>query len=126
MDEEITRQKITASALNYVESWYEGDAARTEIALHPDLAKRIVEVLPNGQGRLEHMGALELIQNTRRGSGKKVPKEKQQKAIQILDIYGNIATVKVTATGWVDYLHMAHINGAWLIVNVLWEMKPQS
>jgi hypothetical protein len=25
---------------------------------------------------------------------------------------------------WVDYMHIARSNGKWLIVNVLWEMKP--
>jgi Putative lumazine-binding len=29
------------------------------------------------------------------------------------------------ATDWIDYLHVAKFNGRWVIVNVLWELKPQ-
>jgi hypothetical protein len=28
-------------------------------------------------------------------------------------------------SGWVDYMHMAKWNGRWVIVNVLWELKPR-
>ncbi len=28
--------------------------------------------------------------------------------------------------GWIDYLHVARINGQWKIVNVLWELKPEN
>src|SRR4051812_14973787 len=33
---------IKATALDYIEGWYTGDAERMERALHPELAKRIV------------------------------------------------------------------------------------
>jgi hypothetical protein len=26
---------------------------------------------------------------------------------------------------WIDYMHIAKFNGRWVIVNVLWEMKPR-
>lgn len=32
---------IKEAAFNYLEGWYEGNPAKTEKALHPDLAKRI-------------------------------------------------------------------------------------
>jgi len=51
--------------------------------------------------------------------------EKQQKDVTILDVYENAASVKVVASDWIDYLHMAKSNGRWVIVNVLWELKPQ-
>jgi hypothetical protein len=45
-------------ALDYIEGWYTGDAARMERALHPDLAKRIVESdARNGGSVLGHMTA---------------------------------------------------------------------
>ncbi len=109
--------------LDYVESWYEGDPARTERAVHPDLAKRIVEARADGRQFLEHMGALELIQNTRQGSGRKTPEAERQRGIEVLDIFRNIATAKVSAARWIDYVHLAKINGDWKIVNVAWAMK---
>ena len=33
---------ITKTALDYIEGWYAGDAARMERALHPELAKRMI------------------------------------------------------------------------------------
>ncbi|PYS59909.1 MAG: hypothetical protein DMF76_15225, partial [Acidobacteria bacterium] len=33
---------ITRTALDYIEGWYAGDAARMERALHPELAKRMI------------------------------------------------------------------------------------
>jgi hypothetical protein len=43
----------------------------------------------------------------------------------ILDVYENAASVKVVASDWIDYLHLAKWNGSWKIVNVLWELKPR-
>jgi len=116
---------IKQTALDYIEGWYEGNADRMERALHPELAKRIVRANPqNGQSRLDQMSALSLVQGTRRGGGKNTPKERQQKDVTILDVYQNAASVKIVASDWIDYLHLAKFNGRWVIVNVLWELKP--
>ena len=118
---------IRQTALDYIEGWYEGNAERMERALHPELAKRIVRTNPqNNQSRLDQMGAMTLVQGTRRGGGKDTAKERQQKDVTVLDIYENAASVKIVASDWVDYLHMAKFNGRWVIVNVLWELKPKS
>ena len=116
---------ITQTALDYLEGWYAGDAERMEKALHPELAKRIMRSNPQGQSRLDQMSAMTLVQFTRGGGGKNTPKDKQQKDITILDVFGNAATVKAVATDWIDYLHVAKSNGRWVIVNVLWELKPK-
>lgn len=115
---------ITATALDYIEGWYEGNAERMERALHPDLAKRIVRTNDKGQSALGQMSALSLVQGVKRGGGKDTPKDKQQKDVTILDVFGNAASVKVVASDWIDYLHIAKFNGRWVIVNVLWELKP--
>ncbi len=116
---------ITQTALDYIEGWYTGDAERMERALHPELAKRIVHTNPQGQSRLDQMSAMSLVQGTRRGFGKQTPKEKQLKEITILDVFENAASVKIVASDWIDYLHIAKFNGRWVIVNVLWELKPE-
>lgn len=119
------RAAIKQTALDYIEGWYEGNAERMERALHPELAKRIARTNPEGRSRLDQMSAMSLVQGTKRGGGKDTPKEKQQKDVTILDIYENAASVKVVASDWIDYLHVAKFNGRWVIVNVLWELKPQ-
>ena len=116
---------ITQTALDYLEGWYAADGERMERALHPELAKRIMRTNAQGQSRLEQMGAMTLVQYTKRGGGKNTPKDKQQKDVTILDVFGNTASVKAVAADWIDYLHVAKSNGKWVIVNVLWEMKPK-
>jgi hypothetical protein len=118
---------IRATALDYAEGWYTGDAARMERALHPELAKRIVQTNPqNGRSGLGQQSAMTLVLNTRNGGGKDTPADQMQKDVDILDIFGNAASVRATMSGWIDYMHMAKWNGRWVIVNVLWELKPQA
>jgi hypothetical protein len=121
------RAAIRQAALDYIEGWYEGNAARMESALHPELAKRIVRTNPqNRRSQLDQMSALSLVLGTRRGGGKDTPLARQQKDVTILDVFENAASVKVVASDWVDYMHLAKSNGRWVIVNVLWEMKPMA
>jgi hypothetical protein len=119
------REAIKATALDYIEGWYEGNAERMERALSPDLAKRIVRTNDKGQSMLQQMSAMSLVQGVKRGGGKGTPADKQQKDVTILDVFGNAASVKIVASDWIDYLHLAKFNGRWVIVNVLWELKPQ-
>lgn len=118
---------IRQAALDYVEGWYSGDAERMERALHPDLAKRIVHTdAKSGRSRLEQMGAMALVQGTRSGYGTRTPEAQRQKDVTVLDIFQNAASAKAVMSGWVDYMHLAKVNGRWVIVNVLWELKPQA
>src|SRR5687768_1253273 len=119
------REAIKRTALNYAEGWYEGNAEKMESSLSPDLAKRIVRTNPQGQSGLGQMTAMALVQGTRGGSGKQALKEEQQKDVTILDAMNNSATVKLEMRDWVDYMHIGKMNGKWVIINVLWEMKPQ-
>jgi hypothetical protein len=116
---------IRATALDYAEGWYTGDAERMGHALHPELVKRIVVAdTVTGKSVLQNMGASALVNGTRHGYGKTTPKEKQQKDVTILDIFGNAASAKAVMADWVDYMQLAKVDGRWVIVNVLWEKKP--
>ena len=112
---------IALAAFDYIDGWYEGDAARMERALHPELAKRIVH---NGgaHSRLDHMSAMTLVPATRAGGGTKVPVDERVKEVIILDVTDDVASVKAIMHGWIDYLHMARVDGRWVIVNVLWRL----
>ncbi len=96
-------------------------------AVHPELVKRIV-VTDTATKRtvLDNMGASALVNGTRRGWGKDTPKGRQQKEVTILDVFGNAASVKAVMAEWIDYLQIAKVDGRWVIVNVLWEMKPKA
>jgi Putative lumazine-binding len=117
---------IRATALDYVEGWYEGNPERMGRALHPELVKRIVvSDTATKRSVLQNMGASALVNGTRHGWGKETPKDRQQKDVTILDVYGNAASVKAVMADWIDYLQLAKVDGRWVIVNVLWERKPE-
>jgi len=116
---------IRAAALDYIDGWYTADGARMERALHPELAKRNVTTDPaSGRSRLIQMSAMTLVQSTRRGGGSNIPAGERKKEVRILDIFGGAASARVTAATWVDYMHLAKVNGQWVIMNVLWENNP--
>jgi Putative lumazine-binding len=116
---------IRASALDYVEGWYEGNPERMGRAVHPELVKRIVvSDTATGRSVIQTMGASGLVNGTRHGYGKSTPKDRQQKDVTILDVFNRAASVKAVMADWIDYLQMAKVDGRWVIVNVLWERKP--
>ncbi len=119
------REGVKRAALDYAESFYEGNGEKMEGALSPDLAKRIANTNAQGRSGLGHMSAMTLVQIIRTGSGKNTPKDEQIKNVTILDMMVNSATVKLEMRDWVDYMHIAKMNGKWVIVNVLWENKPK-
>lgn len=119
---------VRAVALDYVEGWYDGNAERMERAVHPKLAKRIIGISKDhtkNENVLGEMNGIQLVDGTRKGYGKGVPKEEQIKNITILSMYNNTASVKAEMKDWIDYMHIGRWNGEWKIINVLWEMKPQ-
>lgn len=116
---------IRATALDYIEGWYEGDGERMARALHPELAKRVVIALPDGRNVLDQMSAMTLVESTHAGGGSDTPPEQQHQDVTILDVYENAASVRIYASGWVDYLHLAKWNDEWKIVNVLFELHPR-
>ena len=113
---------IKQTALDYIEGWYEGDAERMQRALHPELAKRIV----TRKNTINSMTAQTLVEQTRNGGGKNTPPDRQQKDVTVLDVYEKAASVKVVASDWIDYMQMGKVDGRWVIINVLWEMKPKA
>jgi hypothetical protein len=115
---------VVATALDYIDGFYTSDAERMERALHPDLAKRIVGNPAGPDSRLQNMTAEQLVQATAMDGAGRIPEEARREDVEILDIYHNMASVRIDAGMWIDYLHVARWNGEWKIVNVLWEMAP--
>ena len=116
---------IRQVALDYIEGWYEGNPERMRRALFPDLAKRVVE----SDGRnsvVRNTTAEQLVQAAAHGEGTATPPAEQVKDIVILDVFQSAASVRITATDWVDYLHVGRVDGRWVIINVLWEWTEEA
>lgn len=116
---------IRALVLDYALGWYDGDPARMERALHPQLAKRSVVQDSAGRARLAVMTAERLMGEARSGVGRRVPAGVRRTDVRILDVYGDIASVRGDMHGWVDYFQVARMDGQWKVVNVLWALRPE-
>ncbi len=112
-------QAIRDVARAYLESWLDGDGERMRSALSASLAKRGLDygpdAVPNG---FHHLDTAYMVDSAGRGPR---PQFKRTCEITVLDIADNIASVKVESEPFIDYLHLAKLDGRWSIVNVLYE-----
>ncbi|MEO0526501.1 MAG: nuclear transport factor 2 family protein [Bacteroidota bacterium] len=121
-DEELIKQ----AAIDYMESYYSSNQSQMERAVHHEVAKRHI-IEREGFQLVKNMGYTELVSLTKL-DGKKWAKLKESPLtvdVQILDIDGNIASIKASTNQYdfYDYMHLAKINGKWKIINVLWDNK---
>ena len=111
---EAEQAAIVATALDYFEGWFDGDAARMERALHPELAKR-------GPG-LRTATKDEMVAWTAEGEGKGVdPGPGRRIDVTVVDVHGNIASAVVDSDVYHEYLHLIWTDDGWKIVNALWQ-----
>ncbi len=127
MEDSLARREdldaITRSSADYIEGWYTGDAERMRRCLHPELAKRRVVEEPPGMWHVRHMGAGVMVTATMKGEGTETPEAERTRQITVLDVFRDIACVKVVSQPFVDYLHLARVGDRWLIVNVLYARR---
>jgi hypothetical protein len=112
---------VRGVVLDYFEGWFQGDAARMERALHPELAKR-----SRGSADVDGLDsttATEMIEATARGVGKTRLREGQDARIQveIEEIYDTIANVTVRSAIYREYVHLIRTGSGWKIVNTVWQ-----
>jgi Putative lumazine-binding len=108
---------VTEVATEYFQSWFAGDGERMRAVLHPALAKRTLAA-PGTHSLALHEDSLEtLVASTAGGEGTGfVPWQE----VTVLDVVGDIATVKVHSEPFDEYLHLARFADGWLIVNALY------
>ncbi|MCW2573270.1 MAG: hypothetical protein JWO88_3328 [Frankiales bacterium] len=110
-------EAIVATARDYYEGWFDGDGARMERALHPELVKRS---LSDDRTGIDTIPAKWMIDAAGEGRGRRDDADQRRINISVDHVYGAIATVSVTGTVYVDYLQLVEIDGRWRILNVLW------
>lgn len=117
------RQAIETAARNYIISQHISSKELMAKALHPKLAKRTY--WSTGKEREFIMETsretmLKVAENYNK-SGDKFPKSPRIE-IEILDIDQRVASVKLSADDWIDYMHLVKTaQGQWQILNVLWQ-----
>ncbi len=100
-----------------------------EKALHPELVKRSIQMTKDGREFVVNRGASFMIMAAANNSNRHAanPEEPIKSIVEIYDIFGNAACVKVSSNqyGFTDYLHIGKYYGEWKILNVMWASKPK-
>jgi hypothetical protein len=99
--------EITATARDYVEAWYAGDAERHANAYHQEFVKRAYHSNGSNLVTTSPERMVELCV-----AGDSVLEDGEWEII-IDDVSGGVATVRVYSTQWVDFLHVAKARGRW-------------
>jgi len=111
---------IVGAALDYFEGWFEGDTARMERALHPELVKRSIGQLSSDAERLETITKRQMVDATAAGEGRRQDPGERRIEVVIEHVSGRIANVTVGSAVYVEYLQLVRTRDGWRIVNALW------
>jgi hypothetical protein len=108
---------IEQAALDYFEGWFDGDVTRMRRALHPGLAKR---ALTEDSRTLDETTADWMLDATAKELGKARDVPDRRIDVEVVDVYGEIATAIVRSAVYHEYLHLVRTDEGWKIVNTLW------
>lgn len=105
-------------AESFASAWFAGDAEALQRCLHPELAKRIVQV---ADGAVLEPFSLAQAAGLPALLGNRTLEARRRREVTVLDLRGRSASLRVEMAGWNAYLHLASTGGGYGIVNVLWE-----
>jgi len=116
---------IKQVALDYIESQHNVAPEQFGRAAHPRMVKRTFWT--NKKTGKEYLretftDAMILLAETYNLEKDKFP-ENPKKEVIILDVFDKVASVKLIADDWIDYMHIVKLNGKWQLVNVLWQFN---
>jgi hypothetical protein len=114
------RDAILSTVHDYWDGWFEGDAARMERALHPDLAKTGIGIDASGVLVTESMTAQDMVGWTRNGDGIREKPADAAFDVTINDSYHEIATVTVQSAIYREYLHLVRTPHGWKVLSALY------
>ncbi|MFK7001588.1 nuclear transport factor 2 family protein [Flavobacterium oreochromis] len=115
--------EIKKVALDYIESQHNPNPSQMEQALHPRMVKRTFWKDKSTEKdflRETTTESMVLLAESYNKKGNKFPKN-PKKDIIFLDVSNRIASLKLIADEWIDYMHIIKLNGKWKLVNVLWQ-----
>jgi hypothetical protein len=106
---------VRVTVTNYIEAYYNGDAARMEQTLHPHYLKHKI----HGDIPMREETGPQLVKAVRNGGGTHMEQPQRTEQVTVLDVAGNIASAKLVTPGWVDYMTLSKVNGEWKILSVV-------
>jgi hypothetical protein len=108
---------IRATVTDYIEGYYLNDAARMERSLHPHFLKHTISGSKGELTIIDNAG-MEIVQEVRTKE-KVTPVSERKEEITIFASDGDVASVKLVATAWTNYMTLLKQNGAWKILSVV-------
>jgi Putative lumazine-binding len=116
----VDEDAVRAAALDYFEGWFEGDVVRMDRALHGRLSK--ASLADQGDG-LDRLTKDDMVEATSRGVGRvrKAAVGDPRIEVEVVDVYGSIASVLVRSALYHEYLHLVRTSEGWRIANALWQ-----
>jgi hypothetical protein len=114
---------IRSAVADYVEGWFDGNAARMERALHPEFVKRCRGLEGDEPDALETLSAREMIEATADGVGRGEDRPDRRIEITIDHVGGGIASVTCLCHRYVDLLQLIRMPEGWRIVNAVWRLR---
>jgi hypothetical protein len=119
---------VTRAARDYLEGFYEGDSTKIVRSISPTVVKYGYYV-PKGDSTYhgEAMTFAEMLDYVRKvkARGRPVPATAPRE-VSLFEVLDQTATAKVVAWWGTDYLHLAKIDGRWMITQVIWQTPPRS
>jgi hypothetical protein len=107
------RELINQAICDYFEGWFDGDAARMDRALHPDLVKR-----SPGEEDMAIFTKERMVELTAQGEGTHEAADRRLD-ITISDVCDDIASVVVDSAPYREYVHLVRMPDGWKITNTL-------
>ena len=112
---------VVTSTLAYFNSWFDGDSDRMDRVLHPALAKRSLSQAEPDSPELRSVTKGQMVAWTAEGEGKSIDAGGERHIdVEVVDLYGNIASVVVRSPVYREYLHLVRTEDGWKIANALW------
>jgi hypothetical protein len=114
---------VITAALDYFEGWFDGDVERMDRALHPGLAKRSLGQVNPDSPELGSVTKEQMLGWTADGEGRREDPGDRRIDVEVVEAFGNIATVVIRSAVYREYLHLVRTEGGWKIVNALWHFE---
>jgi ketosteroid isomerase-like protein len=108
-------QLVEQVARDYFESWFDGDVARMDGALHPDLVKRRAG---------EELGVTtkeRMLELTREGEGRQDGVDRSLE-ITVDTVGAQIASATVRSAVYYEVIQLVRTGDGWRVANALWEL----
>jgi hypothetical protein len=119
---------VRAAVLDYVDAIYEVEPDRIERSVSKDLVKRgywrespdaAYEEFPMTYEQLHQLAS-------HWNADGHLDTSTAVKEIVVLDVLDKTASAKLVADWGVDYMHLAKVDGRWMIKNIIWQSPPRS